>query len=146
VIPQLAHLSRAERRQAILFMEKENAKWPAELTPVPEAAWPASPPGHHQPVGVWRSREFVAQVFQEADGVIRLSVNRTHIDPADLRWVDGITWDELQALKRQVGLGDRFAVEVYPADLDVVNVGNLRHLWVLPASLSFAWRRNDGIV
>lgn len=53
--------------------------------------------------------------------------------------MDGITWDELQALKRQCGFGDRFAVEVYPADLDVVNVGNLRHLWVLQGALPFAW-------
>ena len=145
MIPQLSHLNRSERRQAILFMEQENGKWPVELSPVPEASWPASYPGHHRPVGVWRSREFIVQVFLEGDGVLRLTANRTHVDPATLRWVDGITWDELQAIKRQAGYGDRFAVEVYPSDVDIVNVGSLRHLWILPEALPFSWR-NDGKV
>lgn len=52
---------------------------------------------------------------------------------------DGITWDDLQWLKAAVGFGDREAVEVFPRDCDVVNVANMRHLWVLPAGsvLSF---------
>lgn len=140
MIPQLSHLNRSERRQAILFMEQENAKWPAELTPVPESDRPPSP-GPCRLLGAWRSREFVAQLYEEGGGIVRLSVNRTHVDPATLRWVDGITWDELQALKRQAGFGDRFAVEVYPADADIVNVGSLRHLWILPEALPFSWRR-----
>lgn len=144
MIPQLSHLNRSERRQAILFMEQENGKWPAELTPVPERDWPASPPDHHRPIGVWRSREFIAQAFLEAGSIVHLSVNRTHVDPATLRWVDGITWDDLQALKRQAGFGHRFAVEVYPADVDIVNVGSLRHLWILPEALPFSWRAPAG--
>lgn len=46
---------------------------------------------------------------------------------------DGITWDDLQWIKRAAGYGDREAVEVYPLDDDVVNVANMRHLWILPA-------------
>lgn len=28
--------------------------------------------------------------------------------------------------------------------LDVVNVAPMRHLWVMPEKLTFAWRKNDG--
>ena len=33
------------------------------------------------------------------------------------------------------------AVEVFPADDQVVNVANMRHLWVLPEPLPFAWEK-----
>lgn len=42
-----------------------------------------------------------------------------------------ITWDELQAIKNQVWGKDARAIEVYPAQGDVVNSGNWRHLWRL---------------
>ena len=44
-----------------------------------------------------------------------------------------ITWDQLQAVKNAVwGEGAR-AIEVYPAQADLVNGGNYRHLWRLAA-------------
>jgi len=44
---------------------------------------------------------------------------------------DGITWDELQALKDEI-LGPEVAcVEVYPPASQVVNEVNRRHLWVI---------------
>ena len=75
-----------------------------------------------------------------APAIVRLSVNRTAIEGP--RWKEGVSWDELQAIKRQCGYGDHDAVEVFPRDVDVVNVANMRHLWILdPAQpLPFAWR------
>lgn len=35
------------------------------------------------------------------------------------------------------------AVEIYPAERDIVNVANMRHLWVLPERLPFGWRRDE---
>jgi len=64
---------------------------------------------------------------------------RTHVDPTILRWVDGITWDDLQRLKREAGYGDREAVEVYPPAACVVNEANIRHLWILPSRMPFSW-------
>lgn len=87
-----------------------------------------------------RSRGFLVQEFAEADGVIRLSINRTELR-GDGRWTDGITWDELQRLKREAGHGDRVAVEVFPPDSDVVNVANVRHLWLLRGAPAFMWKR-----
>lgn len=72
--------------------------------------------------------------------LVRLSVLRTTLDPQAGRWVDGITWDELQSIKAECGYGQHDALELYPPDSDVVNVANLRHLWVMRELQTFAWR------
>lgn len=126
-------VSREVRRQ----MERAAAKRPAVLTLVQRDKWPDA---QYDPkrIEVWLSRDYLVQVFQEAGGVLRLSCGRTTMRP-DGRWNDGITWDELQEVKRQVGHGDDYAIEVYPRDCDVVNVANMRHLWVMPLPLHFGW-------
>ncbi|MGL0761287.1 DUF4222 domain-containing protein [Citrobacter freundii] len=58
------------------------------------------------------------------------------------RWKDGISWDALQEIKNAVGYADRDAVEIYPAQKDVVNVANMRHLWIVNEPLNFAWRKD----
>lgn len=131
------HLSRAERVNAIRFIEAENEKYGNVLLPLNVKEYVAGPAA---PVKAWRSREFLVQEFAALpDGVFRLSVNRTHVDPGSLRWVDGITWDDLQRLKREAGYGDREAVEIYPPDRCVVDVANIRHLWILPERMPFSW-------
>jgi hypothetical protein len=97
--------------------------WPAEMTP---------PHGLRE---VWRSRGFLVQVYSATDGVERLSICRTSVDGGD-----PIAWEDLQRLKAECGRGDREAVEVYPRDCDVVNVANMRHLWVLTRGMPFTWR------
>lgn len=128
--------TREQRRE----LARQNAKLPLTLQLVPRHEWPE----HLQsaPIRrVWRSRSYLVQEYIEAAPVsVRLSILRTTLDPQAGRWVDGITWDELQRIKREVGYGDRDAVEIYPADRDVVNVANLRHLWVLAEPVPFAWR------
>jgi hypothetical protein len=74
------------------------------------------------------------------NGAERLTICRTTVDPSAARWLEGIGWDDLQRLKRECGRGERWAVEIFPADSEVVNVANMRHLWVLPEAPSFAWR------
>ncbi len=56
-----------------------------------------------------------------------------------------MTWEELQEIKRQVGIGDFFAVEIFQRDKDIVNVANMRHLWVLPDPLDFGWMTSEKI-
>lgn len=51
-------------------------------------------------------------------------------------WVkhDGtITWDQLQEIKAQAWGEDARAIEVYPAHAQLVDKGNIRHLWRLGA-------------
>lgn len=131
--------TRTERRlkeKQIRLAEKAEGRRPLVLTKVPKSQWPGEQPGL---VEVWLSRIFLVQVFREADGTGRMSVCRTARNNG--QWLDGITWEELMRVKRECGRGDCDAVEVYPADRDVVNVANMRHLWFPVESVSFAWRR-----
>jgi len=124
------------------FLAEENAKWTAELSPMPAERWP---PRQHEtyPIAVLRSRTFLVQAFSEETG-IRLSINRTEV----ARWIDGmpiwregISWEEIQSLKAQAGYGAHWMVEIYPPDANVVNVANMRHLWLLPKAPAFGWHR-----
>jgi hypothetical protein len=45
---------------------------------------------------------------------------------------DGITWDELQAVKDEYLGPDAQAVEIYPAQHRLVDEVNMRHLWEVP--------------
>lgn len=60
-------------------------------------------------------------------------------------WIDGITWDDLFWLKNQVGYADFDAVELYPRKNDIVNVSNIRHLWVFKEPVNFAWRAKKSV-
>lgn len=126
------------------MLAQASNRWPINLEPVPEKAWPRASRDlaakHGVAIlGVWRSNRFLVQAFQESNGIVRLSICRSVLTP-DGQWADGITWDQLQELKHQAGYGAYDAVEIYPADVDLVNVANFRHLWVLPGPLAFAWR------
>jgi hypothetical protein len=128
-------VTREKRRQLAIA----NAKQPATLTPVPREKWPEM--GNIGiPSAVFRSRTHLVQVYDEGDGMQRLSILRTQLNKAG-EWVDGIPWDELQDIKRQIGMGDKYAIEIYPRDRDIVNVANLRHLWVLDQPLSIGWTK-----
>lgn len=124
-------------RQQRRLLEKQNAKQPLVLQPVPRSQWPVDHP--RLPKEVWRSRDYLVQVYEEANGFERMSVSSTIL--CGERWADGISWDDLMGLKRQCGRGDRDALEVYPADRDIVNVANMRHLWLPAEPVGFAWRR-----
>jgi hypothetical protein len=90
-------------------------------------------------VGVFLSKEFLVQVLNEPGGK-RLTVNRAW--RKDGGWGQDITWDELQRIKRAVGYGDSYAVEVYPPDMEIVNCANMRHLWVMDQPLDIGWKRS----
>lgn len=133
--------TRAQRRE----LARINAKMPTTLQEIPRHEWPARPDRDTTLVRVLRSRDFLVQIYTE-DGPAecRLSVLRTTL--AGDRWQDGITWDELQRLKAEAGFADRDALEVYPAARDVVNVANIRHIWIMREPVSFAWRRRPALV
>ncbi len=84
----------------------------------------------------------MAQVHKEKYGAIRISVNRTR-KGIGRSFADGIHWDSLQMIKDVAGFSDFDAVEVYPKKSDIVNVANMRHLFVVKDKLKFAWRKNE---
>lgn len=128
-------MSKDFKRQAALLREANRA-FTSTLVPMDVAQH--SLPGLQ---AAWRSNRFLVQLF--GDQVQRITICRTMIDETTGRWLDGITWDEIQEIKRAIGFGHRDAVEVYPADEDVVNVSNMRHIWLVDP-LPFAWRRKTG--
>jgi hypothetical protein len=134
----------SEDKKAISLRRKhlreENLKWPATLRLVPQHQWIGTQrPGEMPRMAVWRSRTFLVQGYQERDGIIRISVSRNELTRTG-DWKAGITWDDLQRIKHEAGYGDRDAVEIYPCDEDIVDVANMRHLWILPDPCPFKWR------
>lgn len=141
-------LSRKERRAAARHAREQKKRFGDNLSALPLDEWRHLALKSTVPVlSVWRSKQFLVQVYDESKyigGLVRLSVCRTDIDSHG-DWADKITWDQLQGLKKQVGMGDFDAIEAFPKDSDVVNVANLRHLWVFTkgSPLNFFWRKKE---
>jgi hypothetical protein len=135
----IEHLSRHERRAQMALHRAEAKKRPVTLTEIPREMWP---PTRTQQTHVWHSQKFVVQMFDETPflGVDtrRISVSRVTLK-SDGRWDEDISWDELMQVKREIGFGDWYAVEIYPRDADIVNVANMRHLWMLAVPLNLGW-------
>lgn len=95
----------------------------------------------------WISKNFDVRVYKHADGSERLFINRRSVDEEQKTWKGDITWDELMEIKRQCGRGDKFALEIFPKDKNIVNVGNYRHLWIVDESkFPFVWaNRKDSL-
>lgn len=127
-------MSKKLYRQQAAFLRADNRNRSANLTPI-DLEQLSRTPGM---IAVWRSNRFLVQMFEPMNGGQRISINRTMVCEETGRWLDGITWDEIQKIKQQIGFGDRHAVEVYPPDSEIVNVANLRHIWLVDAPL-FAW-------
>lgn len=125
-------MNRAYRRAAA---REASRGYPAHLVPIPRSEWPAWPFDSEPPAEVWRSSRFLVQVFDlhGAGGALaRLSVVRVDRQ-------DGITWDELQAIKCQAGRASSPAVEYFPPDCELVNVANMRHLVILATAPAWSW-------
>jgi hypothetical protein len=131
-------LTRNQRRQLRKGLEERAKTYTDALSPVPESEWPAPGDGHERPVALWRSKRFLVQVYQEDIDSLRLTVVRVTMG-ADGHWEDGITWDELQLLKREAGYGDWYGVEVYPRDRDIVCDCKMRHLWIFSTPIPIGW-------
>ena len=114
--------------------------FPLDLQPIPKeefVALIADKQDHNPPRKMWRSRTFLVQLFKDKTDY-RLSINRCGID-AKGNWKGDITWDELMECKRQCGYGSHWAMEVYPPDEHLVNVANIRHLFLVEQPPPYAW-------
>lgn len=136
---------KAFRKFAKEHMNSENSEFPKDrLIEIPRSEWPPDTKALQDPkrMKVFRNRNYLVQLFQENGGVIRISVTKSQLGMGRT-FADGLSWDELQDIKRMAGYGDCFAVEIYPRGKDIVNVANMRHLWVLPQPLDFGWVKHD---
>lgn len=126
-------MNRSQRRA---HAKRMRSTLPANLEPLPKSRWPVTHADEKRRE-VWHSRDYLVQVFIEPNGY-RISVNRTEVSPGG-RWDDNLSWDELQEIKRKIGFGIYQAIEIYPPDDDVINVANMRHLWVMDEPLQVGW-------
>ncbi len=131
-------MKRSSLKQIRKAIEKENRSRPTLLTLVPRNQWPEEGRVDSM-IEVWISSRYLAQVFSEGNDVFRISVNRTILDEHG-QWQQNLSWDELMEVKRQIGRGESYAVEVLPPDADIVNVANMRHFWILPVPVC-GWKR-----
>ena len=141
-------LDSREVRAKRAHLRQENARYPDHLVRIPESQWPegleATP--KTTTLEVWRSKRYLVQVIEEtANLCLRLSVCRTELNASGDSWQDGITWDELMEIKNQCSRGSDWAVEVYPPTSQVVNVSNMRHLWLLPFPPIYAWAKDRAL-
>lgn len=126
---------RAQRRRLMA----DNQKQPVTLREIPREQWPPRASGAtSERLRALRSRDFLVQEFRER-GHIRLSVNRCEWDVEVDSWREDISWDDLQRLKAEAGYADRWAVEVFPPASEVVNVANMRHIWLLDEPPPYGW-------
>ena len=92
---------------------------------MPKSSWPVN--SRENLINVMLSDAFLVQIYAENDSVIRLTICKNKLDKSG-QWEEGIAWEELQAIKQSVGYGDSYGIEVYPREVDIVNVANMRHL------------------
>jgi hypothetical protein len=132
--------TRAERRR----LAADNRQYSEALALIPREKWMPIrlPPGIKE---VWRSRDYLVQIYDDPqNGFERVTISRTFFDPKMDSWGGIISWEDMQRLKVECGRGDKTAVEVYPAEADVVNVANMRHLWILETPPPFVWKKPHG--
>jgi hypothetical protein len=142
IIPEIS--AREEIRLKQKYLREQNRLWPDYLVTVAPSDVERIAINLEmdlRPDLMLRSRHFVVQIFHRDDAT-RLSINRTMINSKG-DWLDGITWDDLMAVKSQAGYGDMDAIEIYPRNSDIINVANIRHLWIPKVPPSFIWRKGE---
>lgn len=131
--------SRVMTKDMLRRYRQECAAQPRTMTKVPRDKWPQGLQRKGKVVGCWRSKQHFAALWREDNGHTRLSINRTKIKPSTGDWEAGMDWDKLMKIKAECGFADFWCVEIYPASDGVVNVANLRHLWILKEKPPYAW-------
>lgn len=126
------------------YLREQNKKWPMRLAVVPREEWPnAMLAMRAAPDAVWRSRTILVQRYPKSNGAIRLSISRTEMEEGG-GWAQDLSWERLQEIKEELGYGPMCAVEIFPPEADVVNVANMRHLWIVDHAPDFMWRSVRG--
>jgi len=96
-------------------------------------------PFGEMPVRSWEDENFHAGLYS-FQGIFRLTIHRESGNTTPM------SWEELQSVKSACGFGGLDALEVYPRDIDVVNTGNARHLYIMPEPVYFAVRNKPPVL
>lgn len=146
--------NRNERPADSAVWREEYRRWrklaahrPKRLTPIPEHR---RPPVFADEVRLeaWESQAYLAQWYAEQpfNGIptTRLSICRYPVVKigqweGGFLWEDVFGWEELMAIKAELGFADVYALEVYPPAGDTVCIANSRHLWMFASPLPIGW-------
>ena len=125
-------------------MEGNEVIDPRKLVALSEYEMNAVGPGRPDNVWVDRKNGVVVQAWSNATpgcnqtpwaGTLRVAVKHTEAKNPNQAMKRGfakpITWDDLQAIKDHFW-PDRIAVEVFPPKDKIVDVADMRWIWVLP--------------
>lgn len=136
-------LNRAQRRALEKAKRFLINSYPEELTRVAEDDPNMPYTSHAQDLdSVWRNKKYTVMVWNVPAGK-KITISRNTWDSHSCRYKDGITWDEIMEIKRGVGFGDQNAIEFYPPDDEIINIANVRHIWILPKSDTDAMLKLD---
>lgn len=129
-------LNREQRRALEKAKRQLIASYPETLEVVPENDPNLPYSSHPQDIDkIYRSKKYTVIVWNVPAGK-KLSIQRNEWDSHTNRYRDNISWDEIQEIKRQCGFGEQNAIEFYPPDSEVINIANVRHIWILPDELT----------
>ena len=73
-------------------------------------------------IGAWESDQYRVYAF--------LDQNTIRLDIEMLDKTDGLSWDDMPQIKNDCGYQHFDAVEFYPREQDVINTGNVRHIYL----------------
>lgn len=126
-------------KEARRWMQADARRFGAEFVELPLE-------GTRRPPGLLRAlrnRLFMVQEYnpephQQDAVLVRLSIHYAVLNDSG-GWLDGITWDQLQAIKNAVGYAGHDALEVFPRADKLVCVANIRHLFVMREPVPWAW-------
>lgn len=130
-------LNREQRRALEKVKRQLIASYPDTLEIVPENDPNLPYSSHPQDIEhIYRSKKYTVILWKQGiDHTLLLgqkfSISRNEWDSKDRRYKDGLTWDEIMDIKREMGFGERTAIEYYPADSEVVNLANMRHIFLI---------------
>ena len=105
---------------------------------VPKTKWKFFPEKLER---VWVSNELLVQLYKESDDLYRMTVSNKEytLDKGHPIWKDGISWEDLMAVKKEIGMDAWWGLEAYPPEEFMVNVANMRHIFLQRDKPLWAW-------
>ncbi len=87
-------------------------------------------------IGAWKNNHFVIQLYRQSTAVgdARLMMIRRNDEQP------GVSWAMKQRIKNELLGPEVVAIEVFPAESELVDDAHMYHLWTLPDGFSLPFR------
>jgi hypothetical protein len=117
----------SQKNQERQIMRASNLRWEV-MVEVPREVWPIGCSGRRA-MRFWKNNKYTCTEYPSRStehGLVRhLLIQRVTGERV-------ARWDHLQRIKNETVGTEVVAIEVYPAESQVVNACHVYHLWVLP--------------